>query len=354
MFGLSLVVSIASNHGLLKGVISLLIGLLLATVGYSPGGAQRFAFIPDLLNGFPVIPTLIGVFTVPQVLSLIGQRRKRVLVDTAVLSGKDTFFLRLADWRTHWFNLVRSAAIGIFVGIHPGAGPTVSSFITYNEARRACKPGDVPFGKGNIDGVLAADTGANAAVLASLVPALAIGIPGSADTVIIMAALTLHGLIPGPGLVERAPVEIYTILTGIFVANLFMLLAGWFGASYFAQLTKVRTSILVPLILVAAGVGAFATENNWFNVLLAFGVGLFCYGLVKLKISLVPLVLGLILGPVLEVNLKQSIQLYGSFVNMLVDRPVALALFVVAVVALVWPLIADSRKAARAKREAAA
>ena len=350
LFGLSLIVSISSSHGMLQGMISLLIGLFVATVGYSPAGVARFVFMPSLLGGFPVIPTLIGVFTIPQVLSLIGQRRDRFLMDTGSLAAHDDFLLRASDWGKHWFNLVRSALVGIFVGIHPGAGPTVCSFICYNEARRAYRPGDVPFGQGNVGGVIAADTGANAAVLASLVPALAVGIPGSADTVIVMAALTLHGLTPGPGLVQKAPLTIYTILTGVFVANFFMLVIGWFGARYVAQLTRIRVSILVPLIVVAAGIGAFATENNWFNALLAFGFGVFCYGLHKIGISLVPLVLGLILGPILEVNLNQSLQVYGTFWNALAVRPVALVFLFIAILAMVWPMIVDARKALRLKR----
>ncbi len=335
-FGLTLVVSITRGT-LAKSIISVLIGLFIGTVGFAPSGFPRFAFTPNLLSGISLIPALIGLFTFPELINLIRNRRPRI-VQVEPSRERDLFLFRAQDWSRHWFNFVRSAVIGVFMGIHPGAGPTISSFITYNEARRVNKS-DPPFGEGNIDGVIASDTGANAAVLSGLIPAFTLGIPGSVDTVIIIAALTLHGLQPGPTLFMQHAPFVYTIFAGAFVANILMLVIGLFAARWTAKLALVPTRFLLPIVTVVALVGAFAVNNNWFDVLTALLAGLLGYGLRSMGISTVPLLLGLILGPILETNLYQALQVYGSLWSAIFTRPIALAFLLLSVASLVHALI---------------
>ena len=343
LFGLAVIVSLSSGT-LVKGLISGFLGLLMATVGFAPSGYPRFAYTPDLLDGFPIIITLIGLFTIPEVLMLIHEKRASVARPGAVVLTKDPFLLRLKDWTDHGFNFLRSSIIGSFVGVLPGAGPTIAGFVAYNEAKRPSKHPET-FGKGEIDGVIAADTANNAAVLSSLVPALTIGIPGSIDAVIILAALTMHGLLPGPMLFTKDAVLVYTVFIGVFIANLLMLLVGSLSSRYIAQLTRVRVSLLVPVIIVFGLLGSFAVRNNWIDILFTVAIGLTGYGLRRVGIPLAPLVLGVILGPILEVKLFQMVQYFQGRISGLFTRPIFIIFIILSIFSIIWPLYRDMKTA---------
>lgn len=347
-FGMATVVSLSSGS-LLRGLIGALIGLLMATVGLSPDGRPRFVFDPEFISGFPLIPTLIGVFTIPVVLDLILEQRRRIAVDTARRWEKDSFLFRAADWAANAVNFARSAVIGVVVGILPGAGPTIAGFVAYGEARRAARPPH-EFGRGDVRGVIAADTANNAAVFSSLVPALTLGIPGSVDAVIILAALTMHGLLPGPQLFDRTPEIVYTVFAGIFVANALMLLAGVTGARWIARVTRVRLSVLAPVILILSLLGAYAYHNNAFDVALALGLGLAAWVLRLIGVPLAPLILGLILGVPLETHFTQATTLYDGPWAAFALRPIALTFLVLAMAGIAWSLWRDLRARRRAAR----
>jgi putative tricarboxylic transport membrane protein len=343
LFGLSIIVSLSSDS-LINGLISGFLGLLIATVGFAPSGALRFVYTPELIDGFPVIIVLIGLFTIPEVMDLIERQRLTIAKNSSddVSSKRSNFLLKLSDWRSFGFNFLRSSGIGSFVGILPGAGPTIAGFVSYNEARRASK-NPTAFGKGEIDGVIAADTANNAAVLSSLVPALTLGIPGSVDAVIILAALTMHGLLPGPMLFERNADLVYAVFMGVFVANFIMLIVGSISARHIAKITRVRVSILSPIILVFAIVGAFAVRNNWFDVFLAIIIGLIGYGLKRMNIPLAPLVLGAILGPILERNLYQMVVSYSGRINELIIRPIFIVFILLSILSILVPILRSKR-----------
>lgn len=335
VFGMAAVVSLAAGS-MLRGAISALIGLVLATVGTAPSGEPRFVLIPELVSGLPLVPTLVGLFTLPVMLEMILERRTRVAVDLASLKGKDSFLLRLGDWSKHGFNIARSAVIGVFIGVVPGHGPTIASFIAYGEARRAArKPNE--YGRGDVGGVLAPETAANAAVFSSLVPALTLGIPGSVDAVIILAALTMHGITPGPMLLERNAPEMYTIFMGAFVANTMMLMVATFGARPIANITRVPLAMIAPAIIVFSLVGAFSVSNSVLDAMFALGAGLFGYALRVLKIPLPPLVLSIILGTLVETHYLQMVTLYDSLWEAL-TRPVALGLLLVTFATVAYSL----------------
>lgn len=338
-FGMTLVVSVTRGSAL-NAVISALIGLFIGTIGLAPSGFPRFVYTPDMQTGFSMIPMLIGLFTFPELMNRI--RNGQQSVGSAEAIKRDMFLLHLHDWSAHWFNFVRSAVLGVFMGMHPGAGPSVASFVTYNEARRASKSGP-QFGEGNIDGVIAADTGANAAVLSGLMPAFLLGIPGSVDTVIIIAALTLHGLEPGPTLFAQHGSLVYTIFTGAFIANILLLVIGLLTARWIAKVAKVPATVLVPVVTVMALVGAFSVQDNWFDVATALGAGLLGYALRSMGVSTIPLLLGLILGPILETNLYQAIQVYGSISSAIFTRPVAVIFLLISVANLLHSCIVRRR-----------
>jgi len=344
LFGLSIIVSL-STGSLVNGLISGFLGLLIATVGFAPSGALRFVYTTELLDGFPVIIVLIGLFTIPEVLVLIERQRMTIAKDSEynVSLTRSKFLLKTGDWIKHGFNFLRSSIIGTFIGILPGAGPTIAGFVSYGEARRESKHPDT-YGQGEIGGVIAADTANNAAVLSSLVPALTLGIPGSVDAVIILAALTMHGLLPGPMLFQRNANLVYTVFMGVFFANLIMLLVGSISARHIAKITRVRVSILAPLILVFAGVGSFAVRNNWFDVWLAVGIGLVGYGLRRMNIPLAPLVLGTILGPIVERNLYQMVVSYSGRVNELFTRPIFIIFMILSILSILIPFLRERKR----------
>ena len=342
LFGLMIIVSLSSGT-LVKGLISGLLGLLMATIGFAPSGFTRFVFTPDLLDGFPIIITLIGLFTFPEVLALVREQKSVVANGTGVVLTRDPFLLKLKDWIEHAGNFLRSSIIGSIVGVLPGAGPTIAGFVAYNETKRASKNPE-NFGKGEIAGVIASDTANNAAILSSLVPALTLGIPGSVDAVIILAALTMHGLLPGPMLFQKDAIVVFTVFMGVFVCNLVMLGVGVLSARYIAQLTRVRVSILAPLIIVFALVGSFAVRNNWFDVYLVVGIGLMGYGLRTMDIPLAPMVLGVILGPIIERNLYQMIVYFSDHIADLFKRPIFLLFMALSLLSVVMPLLRDIKR----------
>jgi putative tricarboxylic transport membrane protein len=335
LFGMAAVVSLASGS-LLRGTIGLLIGLLIATIGTAPTGDVRLVLIPDMINGLPVIPTLVGFFTVPVLLEMVLHRRTRVATDLASLDQPDSFLLRLSDWATHWFTIVKSAVLGVFLGVVPGHGPTIASFIALGEAQRTAKPGH-QFGHGDIAGVLAPETAANAAVFSSLVPALTLGIPGSVDAVIVMAALTMHGMIPGPMLMQNSGDVLYTIFAGAFVANALMLIFALTCSRLIAKITKAPLTILAPVIIVFALVGAFAVNADMFDVYVALCTGLFGFVLRLLRIPLPPLLLGLILGGPIETYCLQASVLYGSIWHAM-TRPICAVLVLLTLGAIGYTL----------------
>ncbi len=345
LFGLLIIVTLSSGT-LVKGLISGLLGLLMSTIGFAPSGSIRFAFTPDLVDGFPIIVTLIGLFTFPEVFSLIRAQKSVIESGAGILLSKDTFLLKLSDWTRHAGNFIRSSIIGSIVGVLPGAGPTIAGFISYNEAKRASKHPE-NFGKGEIAGVIASDTANNAAVLSSLVPALTLGIPGSVDAVIILAALTMHGILPGPMLFQSDALLVFTVFMGVFICNLMMLGVGVLSARHIAHLTRFRGSILAPMIIVFALVGSFAVRNSWFDVFSAFGIGLMGYGLRKLDIPLAPMVLGVILGPILERNLYQMIVLFGGHYIDLLTMPIFLIFMALSVLSVIMPIIRGRKDAQR-------
>ncbi len=335
LFGMAAVVSLASGS-LIRGTIGVLIGLLIATVGTAPTGDIRLVVIPEMINGLPMVPTLVGLFTVPVLLEMVLHRRTRVAMGVALPNAHDPFLLHLSDWATHWFTIAKSAAIGVFLGVVPGHGPTIASFIAFGEARRSARQPH-EFGRGDVRGVLAPETAANAAVFSGLVPALTLGIPGSVDAVIVMAALTMHGMMPGPMLITRSGDVLYTVFAGAFVANALMLVVALLGARIFVSVTRAPLSVLAPAIMVFSLVGAFAVSADMFDVYVALGTGLFGFVLRLLRVPLPPLLLGLILGSPIETYFLQATVLYNS-VWQAVTRPVCLLLVVLTIVAVAFSL----------------
>lgn len=351
--GLSLVCNLSSDN-FTKGVIMAVFGLWISMIGPDgTTGLPRFTFgIPDLEGGVPLIPALMGFFAISQMLNLIGSRQE-TLSDVPLRQGAFMSMLRYLFVRP--FLLARSSIIGIVVGILPGAGAAIASFVSYTEARRYSKEPE-KFGEGSFEGVASAEAANNAMVGGSLVPLLAFGIPGSASAAILFGALKMHGLLPGPSLFTDRGDVAYGFIIGLLPATLVMFVLGVVGARYFALVPRVRTVYIVPTVLSLTLIGSYTVRNNMADVVIAAGCGVLGFFLIRLGFRLAPVVLGIILGPIAEDAFNQSMSIARTRDSILlywVERPISAILIAITLFILItaiWRERTDRRARRAAQR----
>jgi putative tricarboxylic transport membrane protein len=334
VFGLSMIVSI-SGRSVLKGAVSGAFGVLLACVGLDPiEGVPRMTFGRlELAAGIGFIPALIGLFAFAQVFAEIVEGGP---IDTS-RPPIGRLLVTVRELARHKLAVIRSALIGVFTGSLPGAGADIAAFISYNEARRVSKHRD-QFGQGAPEGVIAAEAANNAATGGAMIPMLTLGVPGDAVTAVMLGALTVHGLQPGPMLFRDHMDEVYPIFASTLMANVFMLIAGLLSVRYVARIISMDKKTLIPIIAVLSVVGAYAMRYSLFDVAVAIGMGVVGYGMKRYRYPASPIVLALILGPMAEQNLRRTLKLpdvgVGTFLSPICA--VLLGLALVAVVMGVW------------------
>jgi putative tricarboxylic transport membrane protein len=353
-FGLTIIATLASDS-ILKGLIGGTFGLLLSMIGIAPiEGSVRYTFgSVSLQNGIALIPALIGFFCIPEVLGMIERKGEHY---TAIPYRRQ----RRVLWRVlvrivrRPFLVIRSAVIGTIVGIIPGAGGNIAAMVSYNEAVRASRTPE-QFGKGNVDGVVAAESANNAEVSGSLIPLLTLGIPGAPPAAVLLGALLLHGMRPGRELFTHHGVITYTFMLSLVLANLLLLPVGIFSGRWISRLvTRLPVTLLAPLVFFLSVIGSFAINRNMLDV-----YGMLIFGLVgyvgrRMKIGPGPIVLGLILGSICEQGLVQSILLgraSGSVLAMFFTRPLSIVLILLTLVSAGWPFIAQAIRRVRARSE---
>ncbi len=319
----------------LKALLMAIAGLALATVGTEPTlGAERFTFGDiHLLDGVEFLPVAIGLFGIAEVLASVERLGTMEPIRTRL---RDLWPTR-PDWVASRWPILRGSVLGFFVGVMPGAGPTIAAFLAYLAERQMSRTPE-RFGKGAIEGVAAAESANNAAVTGALVPLLTLGIPGSASTAVLLAAFVLHGIRPGPLLLEQQPHLVWALIASMYVGNVFLVIMNLPLAPAFAALLRVPYAYLAPAILTFSLVGAFAVQNTLFNVGLAIGFGLVGYLMLKADLPRAPLVLALVLGPLIEESLRQSLTLSLGSLAIFVERPVAAVLLAVVTASVVWPI----------------
>ncbi|NWO11982.1 C4-dicarboxylate ABC transporter permease [Chromohalobacter salexigens] len=334
IFGLVIIASVAKS--LIKGVIAGLIGLLLAVVGTDPvAGVTRFTYgNSSLLTGISLLPALIGLFAVSQVLAdVVGYFSPEKAEQTNTTMDKAT-----PRWREvlrNWKLLLSSSSIGVIVGAIPGAGGSIASFLSYDQAKKMSKTPE-KFGTGHSEGIVASEASNNSLVGGALIPMLTLGVPGEAATAVLMGGLMIQGIQPGPTLfTDQAPI-IYGIFIAFLVANVFMLLIQWFGIRLFVKVLQVPRKLLMALILVFCVIGVYAVDSNIFSVYLMLAFGVLGFFLNKYGFGTAPVILGLILGPIAESNLRRALLLSGGEWNVLVTRPISLAFLGVALAFLIF------------------
>ena len=347
LFGIVIAGSLSGGDPL-KGYIAGFLGLFIATIGQEPNHAYaRFAFgNADLAGGLGLLPVLVGVFGVAEVLqSMRGPAAK------AVVSEMDSALPRLRDVARYWRTILRSGGIGTFIGAMPGLGEDIAAWTSYAAAKRGSAEAD-RFGKGSVEGLMAAETGESACVPGAIIPVLTLAVPGSAPAAVLMAAMMIHGINPGPMLAISAPEFIYQIVAMLIVADMAKLLYGLVLVRPLLWVLLIPRERLMPVVLVLCTVGAFAITQRLFDVWVMLGAGLVGFVLRELRFPMAPLVLGIVLGELLDKNLLRGLVLSGGDLTPFFTRPISAALFATTLVAALWSVPAVSNRVRAAFRGA--
>lgn len=338
IFALTFIAAV-SGHSFIKGIISGLMGLMLASVGLdSETGLPRltFGFI-QLYDGIPLLAIAIGTLALSEILVQIdrGWRGKyQHKAEQLKAETPEDKRLSLAEFRALLPSIFRGSAVGIGIGILPGLGATLSSFLAYTWTRRASKTPE-RFGHGAPEGVAAAESADNASAPASLIPVFAIGLPGSLATALLMGAFIMHGLTPGPFLFRDGASLVYAIFVGMLVSSVLLLLVGLVGQAFFARIITVRDTVIMPVIVFFCIVGSYLDGGSMFSVYLMLIFGFVGYFMKKLDFSFVTFVVGYILGPMAELAIRQAIIITDANPMALANHPVAI-LFLLAAVFSAW------------------
>ena len=333
--GLAVVGSL-SGTGLMKGCFATLFGVFLSMVGVdSLTGHTRLTFgIAPLSSGIGLIPAIVGFFALAEMVRQCdgaGQNQEGGAVALERIRVMEVVRKLTVKMAT----LIKSTLIGIWIGILPGTGGAISSFVSYGEAKRNCKEGEVPFGEGNESGIIAAASSNNAAVGGSLIPLLALGIPGSATAAIIYSAILIHGITPGPKLFGETPELAYSFTIGMLFAVLAMGVIGICGVPLFSQILKIKIRYIIPVVIISSLIGAYSARNSVYDVVIAIICGFLGVIFSRCGIPSPPILLGLILGKLIEVNLRNSMLIAGakgiSVFQYMFTRPLSIAVVLLAV-----------------------
>lgn len=340
LFGLSIITSI-SGKSLVKGLISGALGILIAMVGIDAiTGFSRFTFDNvNLMNGISFIPVLIGLFAMSQAFVSIENSMEK---SQSVGKVKSSFPSK-DDFKRFTPRAIISGIMGTFIGIIPGAGADIASFICYNEAKRFSKHPE-KFGTGLPEAIAAPEGGNNGVTGGAMIPLLTLGIPGDAVAAVMLGALTMQGLQPGPLLFKENASTVFMIFAGLFVANIVMLILGLLGSRVFPKITNIPASILTPAIMILCVVGSYAINNNFFDVGIMFISGVIGYFMHKLEIPTSPLILALILGPMAESHLRRALVMSNGSFSVLVSTPISIVFLVLALLTLFMPIVKEQIK----------
>jgi putative tricarboxylic transport membrane protein len=354
IFAITVIGSVAGNS-LLKGIAGGALGMLIGAVGISSTGAvPRYTFgIPELLGGISIVAALIGIFAIPQVIDMVRNRHADPHV-ADFTKRKGTARETIWGLARRPVNVLRSSVLGTAIGILPGAGSPIASLVSYNEAKRWSKD-KASFGRGNIDGVVASEAAGNAAAGGSIIPLVSLGIPGSAPAAVILGALLLQGLKPGPELFSSDATLVYTFAWSIILAGVVTFVAGMLLSGSLARMVLIPVRLLAPCILFLSVIGAYAIRNSMMDVYLMLGLGVVVYFLAQLGFHPGPIGLGVILAPIIEPALVESLSIAqsSSAVEVFFGRPLCIALIVLTIVSMVWVGVTrykdarDARSAAR-------
>lgn len=354
LFLLSLVVIATMTGGsIIKGIFSGFLGLLVSLVGIdSVSGSTRFTFgSMDLAAGLSFVPMMIGLFAVSEVLESY-QRSARESTHEALTKlrrARSEDRLTWSEARQLRHVVLRSSAIGTFVGIIPGLGAPIAAFLAYAVAKKTSKEPEL-FGTGSLEGIAAPEAANNAVNGANFIPLFAFGIPGDVIAAIMLGAFVVHGLRPGPDLMVEHGAVMYALIICMILGNVILFGLGWFLSGLFAQVTRIPKNLLLPAVLAIACVGSYSVNNSIFDVYVMIFFGLLGLALKKLKVSVVPFVITVILGREIENSLVRTLIVLEGQPGSLINHPVASLLLLATAIALVSAIL-SSRKSRKTSHQ---
>jgi len=341
VFGLSIIASISGNS-LAKGVLCGGLGIALSFIGIdSITGYPRFTFGNiNLLSGMSFIPVMIGLFAMSQAFSTV----ENIFTADEVSQKVTKVWPTRSDWKVILKTAPVSGLIGTFIGIVPGAGAEIGAFVSYSQAKRFSKHPEL-FGTGIPEGIAAPEGGNNGVTGGALIPMLTMGVPGDAVAAILIGALTVQGLQPGPLLFTEHTTLVYSIFLGMFVANVTMLILGLSSLKFFVKILSIPKSILTPMIFVLCVVGSYAINTNFFDVGIMLFFGIIGYFMQKADVSVSPAVLGLILGPMAESNFRRALLMSEGSYSIFFASPIAWVFLILTIFTLGMPYVTSFLKA---------
>lgn len=313
----------------LKGLAAGGMGVILGTVGLDPEtGAARLTFgYAELMEGVPILPLVIGTLALAEMFVQLDEYRRNKGASVIKLSHDKADDLSFKEFKATLPTVFKSTGIGAFVGALPGLGPSVGAFMAYGLAKRSAKDPD-SFGKGNPNGIAAAEAADNAVIPASYIPLFGLGIPGSVSAALLVGAFMIHGIQVGPLMLRDHPEMLFTLFSGMIVASLLMLAVGWYGLRIFAKVTSVPPHIVIPVVIFLCLAGIQVQGYGTFGLVTVFAFAIFGYFLKKFDYSFVTFLVAFIVTPMLEMNLRQAVILSGGDIAILLNRPIALTFVV--------------------------
>ena len=345
VFALTITVSLSGDN-MIKGLIAGLLGLFAACVGEDEiNGVARFAFGSDhIRQGFAFLPVLIGLFAFSQLLSDVedSAKAKAPLMKNSAEAIRVEHRKAIATVLMNWINLIRSSFIGIFTGILPAAGGSISNILAYDQAKKASNNRN-ELGKGAVNGIIAPEAANNATAGGALIMMMALGIPGDIVTAIMIGALMIHNIIPGPSFIQDEPLLAYGVFIAFFAAHFFMVGLQAFALRLFLLVTRIPMYILASVILAYCAIGVFALHNITFDIWVMFGFGVIGYFMRKLGFPLAPMILGVVLGKLAELNIARAIGISDDY-SLFVTRPWSLFFLIMAIVSVLFPFYQNAKK----------
>jgi putative tricarboxylic transport membrane protein len=344
-------IATVSKGNLAKGLLSGFLGMLVSMPGIDPSsGMPRLTFEQHQLQaGLKLLPVLIGVFAVSQVITDVLELDRTV---ERIRGAGRGMFMRLADWRRNLGNMLRSSVIGTWIGILPGVGASVGSLVAYTVARNLSKTPE-RFGNGSEEGIVASEAANNATVGGALIPLIAMGIPGSVIDAILIGALMIHSIQPGPMLFVTNADVVWAIISSCLLSTIAMYVMMLALTPLIARVTDIPRSYMMPVVLVFCVIGAFGADNSMFDVWVMLAFGLVGFALERAGIPLGPFVIGFILAPLAEEKLRTGLMMSGGSYAPLVTTPLSALFLLAALLVLLWPFLRARRRPASERAEPA-
>jgi putative tricarboxylic transport membrane protein len=322
-----------------KGWLMGFLGLFTAQIGLDGIHAhERFTFgYSDLTGGIALIPALVGAFGFAEILMVLAEPTKK-----AAINAVDSILPRIGDVLRYWKTILRSGVIGVFIGILPGVGEDMGAWSSYAAAKRFSRERE-QFGHGSIEGMMAAETGDNAAIPGAIIPALALAIPGSAPAAVLMAAMIIHGVQPGPMLMVSQPQFAYDVVAITLIATLCILVFGLVMVRPLMWVLRVPRAIIMPVVFVLCTVGAYAIASRVFDIWVMLVVGIVCFFLRRQGYPAAPFVLGIVLGDIVDKSLRRGLVISDGSLEPFLTRPIAGTLAAIAILTILFQVPAVQR-----------